>query len=268
MKLRTLVLPVAGLGKRLQPLTFRTPKNLLKVHNTPLIEYALKEGVQAGISRAVIVISPQHREQYDAYLTEASGKFPELEFHIREQKDPFGDGHAVLQAQDVLGSEPFAVRFCDDVIVDSQPSLPRLIGHHEDLGASAIFLERVPQETVSRYGVVAAEQVRPQLYRITGAVEKPAVHEAPSNLIIIGGYVLQPDLLERLKFLGSRMQPAADSLRISHALSHDIKEGGSLYGWEFPGIRLDCGTLEGLDYAERYMKNWSSKTAEVRFQTP
>lgn len=253
MAITKLILPVAGLGKRLQPLTFTTPKNLIQLNGKPLIEYALDEAVQAGIREVVIIISPDHREKYEEYIGEAQRRYPDLKFYLREQAQPWGHGHALLQAEDLIGSEPFAVRFCDDVIVDSQPTLPRLIGQYQDLGSSVIFLERVPKENVSRYGVVEAEELKPQIYQLKGMVEKPAVEVAPSNLIVIGGYVLQPEIMESLQRLQKGMIEKNDALLISDALIAEMNRGGNVYGWEFPGVRLDCGTLDGLQYAESYM---------------
>lgn len=254
MKIRKLILPVAGLGKRLRPLTLHTPKNLVRLAGKPLIEYALDEAVQAGIEEVVVIISPAHREQYDTYLNKAKRNYAGIDFHIREQADPWGHGHALLQAEDLIGEDPVAVRFCDDVIVDAEPTLPRLLQVAEKMNSSTIFLERVPKEDVSRYGVVAADEVRPQISRIYGVVEKPSVDIAPSNLIIIGGYVLRPEIMMHLREMAGEMRKENDSLLITDALTREIERGGQLYGWEFPGVRLDCGTLEGLQYAENYMK--------------
>jgi UTP--glucose-1-phosphate uridylyltransferase len=255
MDVKTLVLPVAGMGKRLRPLTFTTPKNLIPLRGVPLIEHALLEAKDAGIEEVVVVVSPEHKAAYEAYLKEARPKFPQFTFHLREQREPLGNGHAVLQAADVVGNRPFAVRFCDDVIADKEPTFTRLVSFFNRYQQPVLFLERVPKEEVSRYGVVAAEPVpgEPSLFEISSVVEKPSVETAPSNLIIIGGYVLTPVIMERLKELSSRMARKQDALPISDAFEVELAAGHPLYGWVFPGKRLDCGTLEGLAIAEDYL---------------
>lgn len=257
MHIRKLLLPVAGLGQRLQPLTLTTPKNLIRLNGKPLIEYALAEARKAGIEEAVIIVGPQHRSHYLAYLAQAERAFPQIKFHLRLQHDPWGDGHAILQARDLVAGEPFAVRFCDDVISDEEPTLPRLISRARKLRSSVILLERVPEEDVSRYGVVAAEATGEDIYRVRGAVEKPSVAEAPSNLIIVGGYALEGRVMDCLARMGSGMRGVKDELRIAHALAAEAKEGTRVYGWEFPGVRLDCGTLEGLQRAEEHIREAS-----------
>lgn len=263
MHIRTLLLPVAGLGQRLQPLTLTTPKNLIRLNGKPLIEYALAEARAAGIEEAVVIVGPQHRSHYLAYLAQAERRFPDIKFHFRLQRDPWGDGHAILQARDLVAGEPFAVRFCDDVIVDERPTLPRLIEHSRVRQSSAILLERISPDDVSRYGVVAAQKVGGQIHRITGVVEKPAVAEAPSNLIIVGGYVLESRIMDRLAFMSAGMKREKDALRISHALTFEIAAGASVHGWEFSGMRLDCGTLKGLRKAEEHVQAMSEGIRQV-----
>ena len=119
--------------------------------------------------------------------------------------------------------------------------------------APAILLERVPEEEVSRYGVVRGEKIEDRTYRLQEIVEKPARAEAPSNLIVIGGYALTGRVMETLAEMWQKTRPAKDALRIAHALGRLAADGEAIYGWEFPGVRLDCGTLAGLHYAEEYL---------------
>src|SRR3989344_7672128 len=127
MQIRKLILPVAGLGKRLQPLTFSLPKNLVSLRGRPLVEYAIDEAAAAGLAQIILVASPEHKTQYEKYLLQAQKRYPALILHLQLQPEAWGDGHAVLMAQDLIAGEPFAVRFCDDVIVDRQPTLPQVI---------------------------------------------------------------------------------------------------------------------------------------------
>ena len=260
MKVTKLVLPVAGLGLRLRPLTLTTPKNLIPVNGKPLIEYALKEAVVAGIEEVVLVISPEHAAKYEGYIEEAEKRFP-LRFYLRVQEKPFGHGHALLQAADILGGEPFAVRFCDDVIINETPVFPQFLELFQKYQAPVLFLQRVPWDQVSRYGVVVSEEAGPRLHLIRGMVEKPAREEAPSNLIILGGYVLTPDILRKLKELEPKMRQENDALLLTDGFADRFAKKEPVYGWEFPGMRLDCGTLKGLEKAEELLRARSSAVA-------
>src|SRR3989344_1251156 len=151
-----LVLPVAGLGKLLRPLTLRKPKALVRVNGGPLLEYMLKEAEASGIREAIIVASPQHRKQFAAYIRQHRRDFPGIrKFVLRIQRKPLGDGHAVLQAANRFGKgEPIAVRFADDLIVTKAPPLASLIAQYERVRAPVLLVENVPKRDVSRYGIV------------------------------------------------------------------------------------------------------------------
>ncbi len=278
-------MPVAGLGTRLRPLTLTTPKNLIPVAGKPLLEYALDEAVPAGIKEVVLVISPEHKAQYEEYLVSARQKYPQLNFHIRVQEKPWGHGHAVLQAADVVDDEPFLVRFCDDIIVGGNPVIRTLIRIFEERSAPVVLLERVPKSEVGRYGVVKAEEIQtnPKIFRISDFVEKPKPEEAPSDLIVIGGYALTPEVMSGLKRLEKNMRRENDSLLLTDPIVEMLKKpvypvrscahafgmspsgtagaatSNGVYGWEFDGKRLDCGTLTGLKAAEEWISLRGSK---------
>lgn len=166
-----------------------------------------------------------------------------------------------MQAYDVLKNSPFVVRFCDDVLVDRRPATQSLIDLYNAHGASVVILERVPKSKVSRFGVVDARKVkrsrsvdfRGQVYEIKKIVEKPLPEEAPSNLTIVGGYVVVPSTIRNLRDIADTLPPqiADDALPIAVALQIEIILGGRVYGWEFPGRRLDCGTLDNLKKTEK-----------------
>lgn len=260
-----LVLPVAGLGKRLLPLTKHTPKNLVPVCGRPLLEYVLEEAVESGIRDVILIVNPAHRAKFDQYLHRNSRRFPALRFHVREQATPGGNGHAIVQAHDILRDEPFAVRFCDDVILDKKPVLRSLIDIFKAKRASVLLLERVPRKLVSRFGVVGVTSVRRhgsgvrsaaggRVYQITKIVEKPPSKDAPSNLTIVGGYVLTPAILRNLRRVADTLPVIAnDALPLAVALQIELILHGRVFGWEFTGMRLDCGTLEKLKKAEEYL---------------
>lgn len=252
-----LVLPVAGLGKRLLPLTKKTPKNLIPVNHKPLLQYVLEEAVSSGIREVILIVNPLHRKQFERYLVSARKRFPGLRFFIREQATPGGNGHAIAQAYDLIGNHPFAVRFCDDVIVSHPPVLQTLLAQFDKLGRHPLLLlERVPKSLVSRFGVVAVTRVKGSLYQIRKIVEKPKPADAPSNLTIVGGYVLTPHIVRNLKMVADTLPVIADdALPLAVALQIQLIVGGKVYGWEFDGRRLDCGTLEKLQKAEHFLKN-------------
>lgn len=266
-KVKILVLPVAGLGKRLLPLTKKTPKNLLRVCGKPLLEYVLEEAAPSGIRDVVLIVNPLHRKAFESYLREGRRKFPLLRFHIREQATPGGNGHAIAQARDILDGHPFAVRFCDDIVVDDPPVLNGLIGLFNSRQASVLLLERVPKKLVCRFGVVGVKKLKDfgsgpkgKIYRITKIIEKPQIKDAPSNLTIVGGYVVTPSVLRNLKSVADTLPIIADdALPLAVAFQIELLIGGNIYGWEFPGKRLDCGTLEKLRNTEKILRGFYKK---------
>lgn len=271
MKITKLVLPVAGRGKRLQPLTNHAPKNLIKVGGRPLIEYVLKEAVLSGIREIILVVNPDHLSAFKRYLAERARVFTGLKFHIRFQETPGGNGHAIVKAYDLLRNEPFAVRFCDDVLVDKKPVLESLINIFENFHSPVLLLERVPKSLVSRFGVVGVKRVKSEklklksgidgkLYRIMKIVEKPKAKEAPSNLTVVGGYILTSSTLKNLKSVADTLPVVADdALPVAVAFQIELLLGKAVYGWEFRGQRLDCGTLEKL----RKVESFISKHPEI-----
>ncbi len=260
-----LILPVAGLGKRLLPLTEHTPKNLIQVNGKPLLEYVLEEAVESGIRDVVLVVSPSNRENFKEYIKKNGKRFPSLTFHIRIQETPGGNGHAIIKAYDLVTDEPFAVRFCDDVILENPPILKSLIDLFNRYKSSVILLEQVPKSTVSRWGVVGFEKIKKgtpssflggKIVKINKFVEKPKIKDAPSNLTFVGGYVITPKVLRNFKEVADVLPSVAnDALPIFVALQIELLTGGTIYGWEFPGRRLDCGTLEKLQQTELFLKN-------------
>lgn len=265
MKITKLVLPVAGLGKRLLPLTKTIPKNLIPVCGKPLVEYVLEEAAESGIKEVILIVNPLHRKDFERYIKSAKKKFAGLKFHIREQATPGGNGHAIAQAHDLIGDEAFAVRFCDDIILDRLPVLRSLIDIHGIYKGPVVLLERVPKELVSRFGVVGARKlknigsVRGNKYLITKIIEKPKLEDAPSNLTIVGGYVLTPDIVKNLKSIADTLPVIADdALPLAVALQIELILGKKVYGWEFAGKRLDCGTLEKLKKTEEIISGMKS----------
>jgi UTP--glucose-1-phosphate uridylyltransferase len=259
-----IILPCAGLAKRLRPLTNRIPKALVPLNGKPLIAYMLREAEASGIMEAIIVASPQHKPHFQKYIAAHSKDFPGIrKIHLRIQKYPLGDGHAVLQAAYLFGSGPVAVRFADDIIISEVPVLTPLIAWHMRTHAPVLLLERVPKAMVSRYGIVetgnALAPIRGvrqgKAYRLKSFVEKPPVGEAPSRLAVMGGYILTPAFLSKLKRTGKSLNSKQhDALRLADIFSAMLRRGDRVYGYEFSGTKLDCGSLEGFARAEQFVR--------------
>lgn len=265
---QTLVLPVAGLGKRLRPLTLRKPKALVRVNGGPLLEYILKEADASGIRTVILVASPQHRKQFAAYIKRHRRDFPGIKkFVLRIQRKPLGDGHAVLQAARFFGKgEPVAVRFVDDLILTKTPPLASLIALYGRTHAPVLLLERVPKKDVSKYGIVELSRKLSQSgeggsYLLSSFVEKPPVSEAPSNLGVVGGYILSPGFITALKRKGERLSSTEnDALRLADVFTPMLRRGERVCGFAFKGMRLDCGTIAGFEHAEAVLHRLERET--------
>ena len=252
-RVRHLVLPVAGMGTRLMPLTANRPKALVAVCGKPLLTYVLEEGWASGIREAVLIVSPPHLGDFEIYLKDAAPMFPGMHITIRVQEHPYGDGHAILEAADLLGDAPFAVRFCDDLIRGDEPGLKELIRVFHEHHASVVGLDHASHDQAHRYGVVGVRNVQDApLYEILKIVEKPKEYfgshpDLPFALIVIGAYVLEPSILMHLKRLRIDAPEAVDGLRIAFGLQKELESGKRIMGFGFAGKRFDCGTLQGID---------------------
>lgn len=256
-KITTLVLPVAGRGVRLLPLTLTTPKALVPVLNKPLLLYIIEEAALSGIKDIVLVTSPDTNDVFQEFLDSVAKHFSGIVFHLYDQKDPWGHGRAVLTAYDFLKGRPFIIRFSDDLIFHEKPVLRSLINLFDVHNRPIILLEPVPFERASSYGIVGVkESLSSDLHDISEFIEKPAT--PPSNLSVVGGYVFTPELLEHLKKAEEAAPKASDGLLVSDAFHPEIAEGGKILGWQFPGQRFDCGSLEGIKAAEEFLKQKSA----------
>lgn len=253
-----LVLPVAGLGKRLQPLTLKTPKALVKANGKPLLDYVLEETRGTTIDEAILVINPKQKKDFLRYLASAKRKFPNLKFKIRNQKYPLGTGHVILMAGAFVGKEPFAVRFADDVLVSRNPVLPEILRNFRENKTSILTLRRVSRKLVHRFGVVKVEKFKKnkRLFRIKKIIEKPKTQEVPSNLVLIGAYVLTPDITKEADYINKKNKGNLknDSQLLTDAFGLAIKKNKKILGWEFKGTYLDCGTLDAFREAEGYLR--------------
>ncbi len=258
------VIPAAGLGTRFLPATKAQPKEMLPVVDKPVIQYAVEEAVAAGIEQVIIVTSSQKRAIEDHFdlsfelehLLEEKGDIEMLRQVRRisdlaqvayvRQKEQLGLGHAVLMAKDLIGHEPFAVILPDDVVVGERPCIGQLIQAYQQTHASVVAVMEVPAEETSRYGVIGIEAGdepldHGRLHRVTALVEKPSAADAPSNLAIIGRYVLTPKIFDKLE---QTQRGAGGEIQLTDAISA-LMEEQQVYGYEFEGQRYDAGTTMG-----------------------
>lgn len=259
MQVRKAVIPAAGLGVRFLPATKAQPKEMIPIIDKPTIQYIIEEILASGITEILIITGRGKRAIEDHFDIS-----PELEYHLQSkgkqdvyermrqiadmadihyvrQKEPRGLGHAVLCARSFVGNEPFAVLLGDDVVRSETPCLKQMLDQHARLGGSVIALEEVPPEDVSKYGVIKGELVEPRVYRIEDLVEKPSVEEAPSNLSVMGRYILDPRIFD---LLAVTPPGAGNEIQLTDALRRLVREE-PLYGYLFEGRRYDVGNSLG-----------------------
>lgn len=257
MQIKKAIIPVAGMGTRFLPATKAQPKEMLPVVDKPVIQYIVEEAVAAGIEEIIFVTAIGKRALEDHFdrnfelehRLEQKKKFKELEaieavgklakFAFVRQQKPLGDGHAILAAAPFVGDdEAVAVLFGDDIIDGVQPAIGQLIDTYNKENGPVIALQQVPKENVSSYGVIAGEQMNDREWSIATFVEKPKVEEAPSNLAVVGRYVITPEILRILE----TQAPGKDGeIRLADAFGTFLAQGGKMFGNEFVGDRYDCG---------------------------
>jgi len=264
-KIRKAVLPVAGLGTRFLPATKAQPKEMLPIVDKPLVQYAVEEVASSGIAMVVFVTGRGKNAIEDHFdisfelehQLAGRGKEEErqrvrsiahlLQMTYIRQQSPLGLGHAILTARDLVGDEPFAVVLSDDVIDSSVPCLKQMIAVYEQYHASVIAIQRVERRTVSSYGIIAGSPVsRPavdsRLFRVADMVEKPPPEDAPSNLAIIGRYILTPTIFEEL---AATLPGAGKEIQLTDALRRLLRKE-PVYGYLFDGKRYDAGDKQGF----------------------
>ena len=259
-KIKKAILPVAGFGTRFLPVTKSQPKEMLPIVDKPIIQYLVEEAVAAGIEEIVFVTGRGKRAIEDHFdhsfeleynLVEKAKhdrlaeiyKLPKLaKFAFVRQLKPIGDGDAILCARHLIGDEPCAVLFGDDLIDSEVPGIAQLIKVFEKYGDSVVALERVPKKDVCRFGVVDSIEVDKRTHEIKDIVEKPPVEKAPSDLTIVGKYIITPDVFEELE----KIEPGNDGeVRLADALKNTLSRK-PVYGYEFEGTRHDCGSKLGF----------------------
>jgi UTP--glucose-1-phosphate uridylyltransferase len=261
-KVTKAVFPVAGMGTRFLPATKSIPKEIMTLVDRPLIQYAIDEARAAGIKEFIFVTS-RGKSALEDYFDHA----PELESELRKkgktellevlkdtnmdsgaiayvrQNRPMGLGHAVWCARRLIGDEPFAVLLPDDVIAAEKPCLQQMVEAYAETGGCMVAAMEVPPAKASAYGVLDIAEDMGSIIRTKGMVEKPKAEDAPSNLAVIGRYILSPDVLNHL----NRMkQGAGGEIQLTDAIAEEVKGKAGVYGYRFRGQRYDCGSKAGF----------------------
>jgi UTP--glucose-1-phosphate uridylyltransferase len=257
---RKAVFPAAGLGTRFLPATKAQPKEMLPLVDKPTIQYGVEEALASGVDNIILVTGRGKNAIEDHFdvnieletFLEARGKREQLEeirkisnlinFAYVRQGEPLGLGHAVLVTRALVGDEPFAVILGDDVIDADPPALRQMVNVFDDVQGPVLAVERVAMEDVSSYGVIDAEPMGNGVYRIRDLVEKPPREEAPSNLAIIGRYILTPDIFETL---ANTVRDRTGEIQLTNGL-RQLLQRRPLYAYEVNGIRHDTGNKLGF----------------------
>jgi len=261
-KVTKAIFPVAGMGTRFLPATKAVPKEVMTLVDRPLIQYAIDEARAAGITEFIFVTS-RGKGALEDYFDQA----PQLEHELRKkgktelletlkstnmesgaiayirQHQPLGLGHAVWCARRLIGEEPFAVILPDDVIAAKKPCLQQMMEAYNETGGSMVAAMEVEPSRTSSYGILDTSKEDGNLVKLKGMVEKPAPEDAPSNLAVIGRYILTPTVLQNLNAL----EPGAGGeIQLTDAIAQEIRESRDVYGCRFRGERFDCGSKAGF----------------------
>lgn len=260
-KIRKAIIPAAGLGTRFLPATKAQPKEMLPIVDKPTLQYIIEECVASGIEE-ILIITGRNKKSIEDHFDrsvelemelERSGKTEMLEMvreisdmvniHFIRQKEPRGLGHAILCAKTFVGDEPFAVLLGDDVVYnDEKPCLKQLIDCYGEYKTSVLGVQTVAHEDVSKYGIVGGLHIEDRVYKVKNLVEKPSVEEAPSNVAILGRYIITPRIFEILE----ETKPGkGGEIQLTDALLQLLKEE-AMYAYDFEGRRYDVGDKLGF----------------------
>jgi UTP--glucose-1-phosphate uridylyltransferase len=280
VRVRKAVLPAAGFGTRFLPATKAIPKEMIPLVDRPIIQYAVEEAVSSGIEQIIIVIASgrsaveEHfdsapalegwlEERGDIEMLRAVRRISEIgTIAFVHQKEQLGLGHAVLMAKELVGDEPFAVLLSDDVMLNpgGKPVTEQLIEQHHSHRGSMIALQRVARDEVNRYGIVAPLHQEGRLVEIDDLVEKPSVGDAPSDLAVLGRYILSPRIFDKLE---TTQRGAGGEIQLTDAI-RALSAEQPVFGYQFEGIRHDAGTRLGWLKANIAMSLESDEADEVR----
>ena len=260
-KIRKAIIPAAGLGTRFLPATKAQPKEMLPIVDKPTLQYIIEECVASGIEE-ILIITGRNKKSIEDHFDrsvelemelEKSGKEEMLKMvreisdmvniHFIRQKEPRGLGHAILCAKTFVGNEPFAVLLGDDVVYnDNKPCLKQLIDCYEEYKTSVLGVQTVEPQDVNKYGIVGGLHIEDRVYKVKNLIEKPAVEEAPSNVAILGRYIITPKIFEILE---NTKPGKGNEIQLTDALLELIKHE-AMYAYDFEGRRYDVGDKLGF----------------------
>ncbi len=253
------IIPIAGMGTRFLPLSLAISKEFFPLVDKPIIQYIIEEVKKSGINEIVFVVSPKQKmifnylkkypdlekilvkrkkEELVRELKDFEQMFEGINFSFVVQKNPQGDGHAILQAGKLIGSESVAVSFGDDIIDDQDPALLQLMNVFKTCNAPVIALKSLPKEKIPAYGSVVVEKIANRLYKIKKIIEKPNLSQIQSNLVAVGKYVLTPDTFEYLK---NAKTSEKGEIILGEVFEKMLNDGKTIYGYEVKGEWLECG---------------------------
>lgn len=271
MEIKKAVIPLAGLGTRFLPLAKAMPKELWPLVDLPIIQYIINEAKDSGISEIIFVLNPENKiildylrpspkiekvlkerkeEKLLAELKKIEELSEEVSFSHVFQKKPLGDGHALLQAAKLIGEEPAACLFGDDVVEAKTPALLQLAKVFKTCQKPVIALYHLAKEKLPFYGIAGVERIASRLYKIKKIIEKPAENEAPSDLAIIGKYILTPEVFEYLRNTPPNQK---GEIILANAFDQMLKDGKLVYGGEIEGRWLECGNKLGWLKSQLYL---------------
>ena len=260
--------PVAGYGTRFLPATKSMPKEMLPVVNKPLVQYGVEEAIAAGMTTCAMVTGRNKRAITDHFdiryelehQISGSGKEAYLEsirkvldkgiFTQVRQREMKGLGHAILTGEPLIGNEPFGVLLSDDLCMNTGPGvLAQMVGLYKQFRCSIVAIQEVPKDETHKYGVIAGESLKEGIYRVDKMVEKPEPKDAPSNLAIIGRYILTPDIFDLLR---ETKPGAGGEIQLTDALQAQAEQG-CVMAYKFKGRRFDCGSVPGFVEATNFV---------------
>lgn len=260
MQLRKAIIPAAGLGTRFLPATKAQPKEMLPIVDKPTLQFIIEEAVQSGIEE-ILIITGRNKKSIEDHFDrsvelelelESKGKYDLLEevrkisdlvnIHYIRQKEPKGLGHAILCAKSFIGNEPFAVMLGDDIVVNEKPCLQQMIEIYEQYKTTILGVQEIPRQDVDKYGIIEGRLIDDRVYKVRGLVEKPSVEEAPSNIAILGRYVITPaifDILEQTPPGKNGEIQLTDAFKV-------LAQKEAMYAYIFEGRRYDVGDKLGF----------------------
>ncbi len=260
MKVRKAIIPAAGLGTRFLPATKAQPKEMLPIVDKPTLQYIIEEAVRSGIEE-ILIITGRNKTSIENHFDKSVELELELEkkgkddllkeirqisdmvnIHYIRQKEPRGLGHAIHCAKSFIGEEPFAVLLGDDIVHARKPCLKQMIEAYDEYKTSILGVQEVAKEDVSKYGIVDGKHIEDRVYKVKGLVEKPATENAPSNVAILGRYIINPAIFEILE----HTKPGkGGEIQLTDALK-ELAEQEAMYAYNFEGKRYDVGNKQGF----------------------